>query len=193
MTSSPVTELLVSWSHGKDEALDELVPLVHSELKRIARNLFRRERLDHTLQPTALVNEAYLRLVDQSEVKWKDRAHFFAVSANLMRRILVDHARRRGSAKRGSGSRPLTLSEASKLQWATPPDLLALDDALQELQSVDSEQGRIVELRFFGGLTNEEIAETLGVSVSTVQRQFRLAKAWLYLRLSPGEQKQASR
>jgi len=183
-SSNPVTLLLVSWSHGEEKALDELMPLVYAELKRIARSLFRRERSAHTLQPTALVHEAYLKLVDQRQVEWRDRAHFFALSAGLMRRILVDHARRKTAQKRGMGAHQITLSEAAKLRAEDPPDVLALDEALTELSSADPEQSRIVELRFFGGLSNEEVAEALGVSVSTVQRQFRLARAWLFNRLS---------
>ena len=183
-TSNPVTLLLVAWSHGEEKALDELMPLVYAELKRIARSLFRRERSAITLQPTALVHEAYLKLIDQRRVEWRDRANFFALSATLMRRILVDHARRKSAWKRGRGAQLVTLSEAMEIRSENPPDVLALDEALNALSVADPEQSRIVELRFFGGLSNEEAAEALGVSVSTVQRQFRLARAWLFHRLS---------
>jgi RNA polymerase sigma-70 factor (ECF subfamily) len=181
-----VTELLVEWSRGDEDALRELMPLVHAELRRIAAGYLRRERPNHTLEPTALVHEAYLRLVDQRRTSWRNRAHFFAVAAGLMRRILVDHARRRSYLKRGGGARAVTLPEIA----ASPnggPDILALDEALADLEALDGRRRQIVELRFFGGLTQEEIAEALGVSVSTVERQWRLARAWLYRRLRPGE------
>jgi len=183
-----VTELLVEWGRGNEEALRELMPLVHAELRRIAAGYLRRERRDHTLEPTALVHEAYIRLVDQRRTSWRSRAHFFAVAAGLMRRILVDHARRRSYLKRGGGVRPVTLPP--EIAGATPggrPDILALDEALADLEAMDGRQRQVVELRFFGGLTQEEIAEALGVSLSTVERQWRLARAWLYRRLNARE------
>jgi len=180
----PVTELLVEWSHGNEEAFRQLVPLLQAELRRIAAGFWRRERASHTLQPTALVNEAYLRLLGQHRVSWRSRTHFLAVSARLMRRILVDHARRRNYQKRGGGMRRVTLSDVPGVGGPKPLDLLALDEALVELELLDPRQREIVELRFFSGLSHEEIAEALGTSLSTVERQWRSAKAWLFRRLS---------
>jgi RNA polymerase sigma-70 factor (ECF subfamily) len=174
-----VTRLLQAWSQGNDAALKELVPLVHQELRRLARRYMFGERPGHTLQTTALVNEAYLRLVNCRQVNWQNRAHFFAISAQLMRRILVDHARTRGYQKRGGGVPKVTLDEA--LMWSQEKghDLVALDDALKDLAGVDPRKSKVVELRFFGGLNVEETAEVLKVSPDTILRDWRLAKAWL--------------
>ena len=178
-----VTELLVDWQRGDRSALDRLMPAVYEELHRLAGRYLAREPSDHTLQATALVHEAYVRLVDQRSVRWQNRAHFFGIAAQLMRRILVDHARRRDAAKRGDGARPLSLDEAADHTPSHPLDILELDRALERLTALDSEQGRIVEMRFFGGLTVEESAEVLGVSPRTVKRQWRAARAWLYREL----------
>ena len=177
--SAHVTELLVAWSAGDSSALDRLVPLVHAELRRLARRQMRRERDGHTLQTTALVNEAYLRLVDLSRIRWQDRAHFFAMSARLMRRILVDHARSRQYIKRGGGAWRVTFDEALVASAEPAADLLALDEALQALARVDARKSQVVELRYFGGLSVDETAEALHVSPETVMRDWRLAKAWL--------------
>jgi RNA polymerase sigma factor (TIGR02999 family) len=178
-----VTGLLVAWGRGDESALDELMPIVHGELRRLARRLMRGERGNHTLQTTALVNEAYLRLVDISRVRWQDRAHFFAMSARLMRRILVDHARSRKYLKRGGMLRRVSLDEALVVS-ERGTDLVALDDALDALAAVDQRKSQVVELRFFGGLSLEETAEALQVSGETVGRDWRLAKAWLLRELS---------
>jgi RNA polymerase sigma factor (TIGR02999 family) len=174
-----VTRLLQAWSQGKDTALEELLPLVHQELRRLARRYMFGERPGHTLQTTALVNEAYLRLVNSRQVNWQNRAHFFAISAQLMRRILVDHARARGYQKRGGGIPKVTLDEALMGPREKGHDLVALDDALKALAGVDPRKSKVVELRFFGGLSVEETAEVLKVSPDTVHRDWRLAKAWL--------------
>ncbi len=173
-----VTEWLVAWSAGDETALAQLVPIVHSELRRLARREMRRERPEHTLQTTALVNEAYLRLVDLQGVSWVDRTHFFALSARLMRRILVDHARSRRYQKRGGGAMPVPLDEETPAS-VPPPDLVALDEALEALAQKDARLSQVVELRFFGGLSVDETAAALKVSESTVMRDWRLAKAWL--------------
>ena len=174
-----VTAMLLAWSEGDQTALVRLTPLVHEELKRLARHYLRRERRGHTLQPTALVNEAYLRLIDASRVEWQSRRHFFGVSARLMRQILVDVARHRGSAKRGALQRRVDL-EAAEIPIDEPgADLVALDAALSALALVDARKAQVVEMRFFGGMTVEETAETLRVSSETVKRDWRLAKAWL--------------
>jgi RNA polymerase sigma factor (TIGR02999 family) len=174
-----VTQLLQDWSQGKDAALEELLPLVHQELRRLARRYMFGERLGHTLQATALVNEAYLRLVNSRQVNWQNRAHFFAISAQLMRRILVDYARARGYQKRGGGIPKVTLDEALMGLEEKGRDLVALDDALKTLAGVDPRKSKVIELRFFGGLSVEETAEVLKVSPETVLRDWRLAKAWL--------------
>jgi len=179
-----VTELLLAWSQGQSTALDELMPLVHKELKRLAHHYMAGQRPGHTLQTTALVNEAYLRLVDCSRVGWQDRAHFFAVSAQLMRRILVDFARSRGYLKRGRGVRPLSLEKAPDIFQQTDPNVVALDDALNALAAIDERKSQVIELRFFGGLTAEETAEVLKVSPDTVLRDWKLAKVWLHRELS---------
>jgi len=173
----------VEWSRGNEAALQELMPLVHAELRRTAAAFLRRERRGHTLEPTALVHETYLRLVDQRRTSWRNRAHFYAVAASLMRRILVDHARRRSARKRGGGVRPITLVDVASRSRDEAPELLALDEALAELEKLDARQRQVVELRFFGGLSQQEIAQSLGTSVSTVERQWRLARAWLFRRL----------
>lgn len=178
-----MTELLRAWSHGNDAALEQLIPIVHLELRRLARRQMRRERNGHTLQTTALVNEVYLRLVDANRVRWQDRAHFFALSARLMRRILVDHARARRYLKRGGNAIRVTLNPAMALT-KDRADLVALDDALTTLAAFDPRKSRVVELRFFGGLSVAETAEALAVSPETVMRDWRLAKAWLHKELS---------
>ena len=174
-----VTLLLQAWSQGNDAALDELVPLVHQELRRIARRFMFGERPDNTLQTTALINEAYLRLVNYRKVNWQNRVHFFAISAQLMRRILVDYARARGYQKRGGGIPKVTLDEALMGPQEKGHELVELDDALNVLSGVDPRKSKVVELRFFGGLSVEETAEVLKVSPDTVHRDWRLAKAWL--------------
>jgi RNA polymerase sigma factor (TIGR02999 family) len=191
MSSSPkaVTEWLIAWSQGDEAALDQLIPLVHEELRRLAKRYMRRERgqrAARTLQTTALVNEAYLRLVDAQRVQWQNRAHFFAIAARLMRQILVDYARTQNYAKRGGGIQPISLDEAQTIAAERAPDLVALDDALKSLSAIDERKSRVIELRFFGGLSVEETAEVLKVSPDTVMRDWRLAKAWLLRELSGG-------
>ena len=180
--SSPgeVTALLAAWSAGDREALAELIPLVYGDLRRRAEGLLRKERSGHTLQPTALVNEAYLKLVDQRRVPWQNRAHFLAVAARAMRQVLVDYARRRRAGKRGAGETLVVFDEAKA---ATPPrnlDLLALDQALDRLSALDERQSRLVEMRIFAGLTIDEAAEALGISPATVSREWKHAEAWLH-------------
>jgi RNA polymerase sigma factor (TIGR02999 family) len=182
-----VTALLLAWSQGDPSALEKLTPLVYQELHRLARGYMGREHAGHTLQTTALVHEAYLRLIDSSRVRWQNRAHFFAVAAQLMRRILVDFARSRHQLKRGGEAPRVSLSEAFEVAGEKDADLVALDDALQNLASVDLRKSRVVELRFFGGLSVEETAEVLQVSPDTVMRDWRLAKLWLLRELSKGE------
>jgi len=174
-----VTELLLAWGDGDLSALDQLIPLVHAELRQIAARCMARERPGHTLQPTALVNEVYLRLVDVERIRWQNRAHFLAVAARLMRRILVDFARSRGYQKRGGGGQTVAFDEALVVDIGRGHDLLALDDALDELARVDERQSQIVVMRFFAGLTVEEIAGVLEISPATVMRDWKLAKAWL--------------
>jgi RNA polymerase sigma-70 factor (ECF subfamily) len=178
-SSRSVTALLADWSRGDSSALDQLLPLVYAELRRIAARQLRSERVNHTLQPTALVHEVYLRLVDQRQVDWQDRAHFLGVAAQTMRRILVDHARRHGAQKRGEGQQCVSIDDAKEIAASQEVPLLALDHALGRLEAVDPELARIVELRAFGGLTIEEAAHVLKVSPSTVKREWRTAKAWL--------------
>ena len=175
-----VTKLLVDWCEGDQHALDRLMPLVMEQLKQQARSYLDRERSDHTLQPTALVNEAYLRLVDQSKVKWQNRMHFFAVCSQIMRRILVDHARSRKAQKRGGSAKKLSFDDLSGLLSNEQVDIVALDDALQELAKIDARQARIVELRFFGGLGIEEAAEVMSISRATANREWAMARAWLH-------------
>jgi RNA polymerase sigma factor (TIGR02999 family) len=180
-----ITRLLVAWGEGDESALAELTPLVYGELHRLAHHYMGRERPGHTLQTSALVNEAFVRLVDWKNVRWQNRAHFFGVSAQLMRRILVDFARARGYHKRGGGVQAATLEEAALVPDAGGgTDLVALDEALTALAELDPRQSRVVELRFFGGLTNEEAAEVLKVSEGTVRRDWSLARAWLHRELS---------
>jgi RNA polymerase sigma factor (TIGR02999 family) len=182
--SSDVTALLQSWNGGDPRALEELMPVVYSELHRLARAHLRGERVDHTLQATALVNEAYVRLVGQTRVRWQNRAHFFGTAAQLMRRILVDHAREHRSAKRGGGATRVELDEALGAAEERDIDLLALDAALERLELLDARQSRLVVLRFFGGLTIDEAAEVLGVSPATAKREWTTARIWLRRELS---------
>lgn len=182
-----ITGLLQDWRNGDQTAIDKLLPIVYDELRRLAAGFFRRERLNHTLEPTALVHEAYLHLVDQSRVGWENRAHFFGAAAQLMRRILIDHARSRNAAKRGGGEIRVTLADDAALTEQRELDLISLDAALEELAALDERQGKIVEMRFFGGLSIEETAEVLEISPATVKREWNTAKAWLYrrMRISP--------
>jgi RNA polymerase sigma factor (TIGR02999 family) len=179
-----VTELLLAWGRGDRSALDELAPLVLHELRRLARLQMRGERHNHTLQTTALVNETFLRLIDLRRIRWQDRAHFLALSARLMRRILVDYARSRNYQKRGGGASTVTLDDVIVSSPERGADLVALDDALEALARIDSRKGQVVELRFFGGLSIEETAEALNVSPETVQRDWRFAKVWLLREIS---------
>ena len=187
-SNGDVTGLLRAWGLGDLAARDRLMPLVYAELRRQAAGYIRRERVDHTLQPTALVNEAYMRLVGQERVVWHDRAHFFGVAAQMMRRILVDYARGRGREKRFGGAVRVELDD--RIGAAAPRDceLLVVDCALTELQAIDSRQAQIVELRYFGGLTDDEVAEALDISRSTVTREWRIAKGWLYRRIVTGRE-----
>lgn len=188
MTASPneVTQLLVSWSNGNKDALDRLLPLVYAELRRLARRYMGRESPGHTLQTSALINEAYLKLVDQRNVQWQNRAHFFAVAAQVMRHILIDHARSRHYAKRGAGARRISLDDTAVLSDERAAELVALDDALTALADLDPRKSRIIELRFFGGLSIEETAEIMQVSPVTVTREWRAARAWLRREMSSG-------
>ncbi|MFN0124899.1 MAG: sigma-70 family RNA polymerase sigma factor [Blastocatellia bacterium] len=179
-TNANVTQLLLDWSAGKQEAADQLLPLVYRELRRIAQRSLRGERAEHTLQPTALVHEAYLKLIDQRAVAWQNRAHFYGIAAQAMRRILTDHARNRHAEKRGSGETRLQLDENIDASDQRAWELIALDDALSALAAFDAQKSRIVELRYFGGLSIEETAEVLDIGTATVIRQWRLAKAWLF-------------
>jgi RNA polymerase sigma factor (TIGR02999 family) len=180
MQSEGITQLLVDWGKGDQAALEKLMPLVYDELRRLASNYLRRERATHTLQPTALVNEAYLKLVDQRNAKWQNRAHFFGISAQLMRRILVDHARQHQAAKRGGSNQPRhSITSAERVAKQPEVDLLALNEALEELTQMDPQQAQIVELKFFGGLSIDETAEVLGISHATVERDWKMARAWL--------------
>ena len=181
-----VTQLLRAWSEGDDKALDKLTPLVHAELSRLATMYMARERSPHTLETRALVNEAFLRLVDARHVRWQDRVHFFAISARLMRRVLIDHARAKGFQKRGAGQILNPLDEERIAAPVYRAELVALDDALSRLQSLDERKARVVEMRFFGGLSLEEIARVLNVSSGTVLRDWKFAKAWLAEEMSNG-------
>jgi RNA polymerase sigma factor (TIGR02999 family) len=178
-SSQNITRLLLDWRNGDKTALDRLMPLVYEELRRMANYYMRNERRGHTLQTSALVNEAYLRLVDHENIKWQNRAHFFGVAAQAMRRILVDHARSRSYQKRGGGAQQVSLDEAMTLVGDRAAELIALDEALLELAKMDERKSRVVELRYFGGLSLEETAEALGVSIPTVTRDWNTAKAWL--------------
>ncbi len=185
-TSYPVTELLTRWSSGDTSARDALVPLVYNELRRIARRCLSGQRSDHTLQPTALVHEAYLRLVRYDAIDWRDRAHFFALAAQIMRQILVDHARKQTAIKRGGNAVTLVVDEASAVTKQTNLDLLALDDALKQLASLDPRQSQIVELRFFGGLSIEETAQAVNISPATTKREWATARLWLLNEMNSG-------
>ena len=188
MTNKPhqheITQLLAEWSDGNQSALDELYPLVYEELHRLARRYMSRERKGHTLQTTALINEAYVRLVDQRNVHWANRSHFFAISAQIMRRILIDHARRHAYAKRGGGAQQVSLEEVAIVAREQSSEIIRLDEALKILAKMDPRRCHVVELRYFGGLSNEEIACVLKVSENTVTRDWNLARAWLYQQLT---------
>ena len=185
-TPSPheLTQLLIDWSNGSQDAVEQLFPLVYEELRRLAHRYMRRERPGHTLQTTAVVHEAYLRLIDQKHVQWQNRAHFFAIAARMMRRILITHAQSHAYAKRGGGALKVSLDEAAILSPVRARELIALDDALKSLAVIDVRRSQVVELRFFGGLSNEEIAEVLKISPNTVMRDWNVAKAWLYREMS---------
>jgi RNA polymerase sigma factor (TIGR02999 family) len=178
-----ISLILRDWGEGRRDSANVLLALVYDELRRIARQYLRKERSDHTLQPTALVHEAYMKLIDISDVSWQDRAHFFAVASNVMRHILVDHARARATDKRGGEAQRIALEDAVKLSDAPDIDLLALDEAMKQLAEFDAQQSKIVELRFFGGLTIEETAHVLAISPATVKREGTMAKAWLFRRI----------
>ena len=179
-----VTQLLVDWGNGNQAALDRLMPVVYTELRQLAHWYMRRERPDHTMQTTALIHEAYLRLVDQNQVRWQHQAHFFGIAARLMRQILIEHARSHTRAKRGGGVGTISLDEAAIVSQARATELLALDDALERLATIDPRKSRVVELRFFGGLSVEEAAIVLNVAPNTVLRDWRLAKVWLLREVS---------
>ncbi len=187
------TRLLIDWSKGNREAAAGLMPLVYDELRRLARGYLQRERSDHTLQATGLVHEAYLRLVDQGTTTWQNRAHFFGVAAQLMRRILVDHARRHRRGKRGGALDKVEFDEALAPSVSRDLNVIALDDALQDLAALNPQHSQIVELRFFGGMTIEEVAEVLDVSPRTVQREWRMARAWLRRQIFSEDSNDASR
>jgi RNA polymerase sigma-70 factor (ECF subfamily) len=181
-----ITQLLAEWRDGNQAALDELYPLVYDELHRLARRYMSKERKDHTLQTTALINEAYVRLVDQRNVQWANRSHFFAISAQIMRRILIDHARRQAYAKRGGGARQVSLEETATMVHGDPSEFLRLDEALKSLAELDPRRSQVVELKYFGGLNNDEIAGVLKISKNTVIRDWNMARAWLYGQLAGG-------
>jgi len=185
--SHEITRLLLAWSEGDKEALDRLAPLVYAELRRLAKSYMRKERAGHTLQTTALINEAYLRLIDAGQVEWRNRAHFFGVAARAMRQILVAMARERDCQKRGGGARQVSLDEAMVIDAGPDEDLVALDESLDALAQFDERKAQVVEMRFFGGLTEAETAAALDVSSETVRRDWRLARSWLRRKLS-GEQ-----
>jgi len=183
-TSHEISQLLAEWSDGNQAALDQLYPLVYDELRRLAHRYLRRERKGHTLQTTALINEAYLRLVDQRHIRWENRSHFFGIAAKMMRRILVDHARRYEYAKRGGGAVKSSLDEVAVVAKERARELLLLDEAIASLAKIDARRSHVVELRFFAGLSNEEIGEVLNISANTVMRDWNLARAWLYKELT---------
>jgi len=185
--SDKVTRLLLEWSDGNQQALEALVPLIYKELRNLAHNFLYRERQGHTLQTTALVHEAYLKLIDQNDARWQNRAHFFAIAAQAMRRILIDSARKHAAAKRGGPQEELSLDEAPDMALEPDINLLKLDEALNELAKIDPRQSRIVELRYFGGLTIEETAEVISVSPATVKREWTMARAWLEQEISESE------
>ena len=182
-----ITRLLLAWSDGDRDVEQALLPLVYSQLQDIAKRYLRRERSDHTLETSGLVNEAYLKLVDQNRVQWRGRAHFFAISSQIMRRILVDHAREKAAEKRGGLVHRISLEDTGSVALERAPDLLDLDDALNALAEQDPEAARLVELRYFGGLTKEELAEVLKISTATVARRWRMIRAWLHTYLVKGE------
>lgn len=184
--TSEITGLLVDWSNGDQTALEKLLPLVEQELHRLAHSYMRRENPDHTLQTTALVNEAYLKLIDQKKTRWQNRAHFFGIAARIMRRILLNYARDQHREKRGGKAVQVSLSEASVVCLEKPEELIALDEALERLAAVDERKSRVVELRYFGGLEIDEIAEVLKVSPITVMRDWKFAKAWLFREMGHG-------
>ncbi len=186
LSQKDITGLLLDWGSGDKAALDRLIPLVYKELRRMAHQYMRRERAGNTLQTSALINEAYIRLIDYKKMRWQDRAHFFAVAAQAMRRILVERARSRGRDKRGGAAQRVSLDEAADVAAERAADIIALDDALTYLSAIAPRKGQIVELRYFGGLNIDETAEVLGVSSPTVQREWRAAKAWLYRAISEG-------
>ena len=179
-----ITQLLAEWREGNQAALDDLYPLVYDELHRLARRYMSRERKGHTLQTTALINEAYVRLVDQRNVHWANRSHFFAISAQIMRRILIDHARRYAYAKRGGGARQVSLDETATVVSGDLSEFLRLDEALKSLEELDPRRSQVVELKYFGGLNNDEIAGVLKISKNTVIRDWNMARAWLYRQLT---------
>ncbi len=179
-----VNQLLIDWGDGDQEALEELLPLIYNELRHLAHNFLYRERSGHTLQTTALVHEAYLKLIDQKDAHWKNKAHFFAVAAQAMRRILIDSARRHTADKRGGSQEKVSLDDAPTLSQEPDQNMLALDEALTRLQAIDPQQSRIVELRYFGGLTIEETADVTKISIATVKREWTMARAWLYQQLA---------
>ena len=181
-----VTELLLEWQHGDRDALERLTPLIYDELRRMAHRYVQRERAGHTLETTALVNEAYLRLIGQQKMDWKNRAHFFAVTAQVMRHVLIDHARRRHFAKRGGETQQVSLDEASVMSHERAAELVGLDEALDSLARIDPRKSRVVELRYFGGLSLEETANVLEISLMTVRRDWRAAKAWLFKAVTGG-------
>ncbi len=183
-SSHEITQLLLAWNNGDPGALDQLVPLVETELRRLARTYMSRERAGHTLQTTALINEAYVRLIEAHDVQWQNRAHFYGIAAQVMRRILVDSARKRNYRKRGGGSYQITFNEALLVSEAEDPDVLALDEVLHELARIDERKVRVVEMRFFAGLTEKETAVALHISPETARRDWRLAKTWLLRQLS---------
>jgi RNA polymerase sigma factor (TIGR02999 family) len=189
---SDVTEILLNWRSGDQSALDQLLPLVYQELRRLADHFLRREAPGHTLQATALVHEAYLRLVDQSQANWQNRAHFFGVAANLMRQILIQYARAKHADKRGGDQRKIYLDDAGPIAQDRPLDLIALDDALQTLAEISPRQNQIVELRYFGGLSIEETAEVMSLSPATIKREWSMAKAWLFRELAKTELEEKS-
>jgi RNA polymerase sigma factor (TIGR02999 family) len=186
-SSGALTDLLLSWGDGNDSAREALLPLVYDDLRRIARSYLRRERPDHTLQPTALVHEAYLRLIDQRRVTWQNRAQFVGLAAVMMRRVLVNHARDRSAAKRGGRAERVPLTVAADVLAVPQADVIAIHDALDRLQALDARKSRIVELKFFGGLTTGEIAEVMEMSPATIEREWSFARAWLYDVISSGD------
>jgi len=186
-STSLITQRLVAWSDGDPQALEGLMQLVYKELRRLANHYLRSERPDHTLQPTALVHEAYIRLVGQNQVRWQNRAHFFGVAAQMMRRVLVDHARANCRAKRGGAAQKLSFDETINLYQRQDKQIVELDESLTRLREIDSRKSEVVELRYFGGMSVEETAEILGVSVNTVMRDWNMAKAWLYQELKKND------